>query len=180
MNHRSNRTAIEDSSRNRLPSNEMVARRADWVEGEWISFADGEAWSFPPTDAIPGYQDAARQAGREIVDSILALTNLDAIRRAGEKAEAGEPSALLRTFGQMFAFYQVVFFAGSALLKRNYTVTDADCECLMPFNYQVKDLADPDSKVHQRTPEVLAISNAVAKVSGVDVGPELARITASN
>jgi hypothetical protein len=57
---------------NRLPaSSEIAARRLDWVEGEWITLADGEAWSFPPTEAIPGYQEAARKDCREAVDSVL-------------------------------------------------------------------------------------------------------------
>jgi hypothetical protein len=110
----------------------------------------------------------------------LSLLNVDAIRRYGEEATAGDPSGLVRTLGQMFAIYQVTFWAGSVLLKRNYNLTDNDCDRLMPFNYQVTDMGDPRSKVHQTTPEVLAISNAVAKVSGINIGPELARITSSN
>jgi hypothetical protein len=166
---------------NRLPaSSEIAARRPDWIEGEWITLADGEAWSFPPTEAIPGYQEAARKACRVFVDNILALLNIDAIHRAGKKAKEGDPSDLLLTIVRMFALYQIVFFAGSALLKRNYFVTDADCERLMPFNYQATDLVNLHSRLHQATPEVLAISNAVARISGIDVGPELARITTSN
>jgi hypothetical protein len=166
---------------NRLfPSNEITARRPDWVEGEWITLADGQAWSFPPPGAIPGYQDRAQEAAREFIDNLLPLLNIDAMRRYGLAAMAGDPSGLLRTVGQMFAMYQVAFWAGCILLKRNYTVSDTVCDMLMPFNYQVSDLADPLSKVHQTTPEILAMCNAVAKVSGVDIGPELARITSSN
>jgi hypothetical protein len=165
---------------NRLPSNELSARKPDWVEGTWITLSDGEAWSFPPPGSIPGYEEATQVACRSIVDSILSLINTDKIKLAAEKAKDGGHSAMLKTVGQMFGLYQVVFIAGSALLKRNYAVTDADCERLMPFNYQLTDLANPQSKVHQTTPEVLAISNAIAKISGIDVGPELARISTSN
>jgi hypothetical protein len=166
---------------NRLPpSSEVTARLPEWIEGEWITLADGQAWSFPPPESIPGYQNRAREAAGEVVDSLLAHLNIDAIRRYGQAATAGDPSGLVRTLGQMFAIYQVTFWTGSVLLKRNYNLTDTDCDRLMPFNYQVADMANPQSNVHQTTPEVLAISNAVAKVSGVNIGPELARITSSN
>jgi hypothetical protein len=163
-----------------LAPSEVTTRRPDWIEGEWITLADGQAWSFPPPESIAGDQDAARVAAREVVDNVLSLINLDAVRQAAPQATTGDPSGMLRTIGRMFALYQVVFFAGSALLKQNYLISDADCDGLMPFNYQVTDLADPSSKVHQTTPEILAISNAIAKVSGVNIGPELERITSSN
>lgn len=165
---------------NRLPSIEISARRADWIEGQWITLADREAWCFPPTSSIAGYDQAERAACNTVVDSVLALLNTQKVRQAAEKAKSGDPSAILVTVGQMFALYQKVFFAGSALLKRNYTVTDSDCERLMPFNYHLTEIFDPNSKVHQTTPEVLAKSNEISKVSGIDVGPELARITSSN
>lgn len=166
---------------NWLPiSKEKASRRPNWVEGNWVVLADGESWSFPPPEVIPGYQEKALGMAREVVDSLLPLLNVDAIRRSGLAATAGDPSALLRTLGQMFAMYQIVFRAGSALLKRNYDLADSYCDVLMPFNYQVADLADPLSKIHQTTPEILAICNAVAKISGVDIGPEMARIASCN
>lgn len=104
-----------------LPPSEVTTRRPDWIEGEWITLADGQAWSFPPPESIAGYQDAARVAAREVVDNVLSLINLDAVRQAAQQATTGDPSGMLRTIGRMFALYQVVFFAGSALLKQNMT-----------------------------------------------------------
>jgi hypothetical protein len=165
---------------NRLPSSEEIARRPDWVEGHWITLTDGLTWSFAPPAAIPGYEAASREATRIVVDNVLSLLNMEAIRKSGQQASAGDPSNAIRSIGQVFALYQVVFWAGSTLLKRNYRVTDADCDRLMPFNYQLTDLADPQSRVHQTTPETLAICNAIAAISGINIGPALARITTSN
>ena len=50
----------------------------------------------------------------------------------------------------------------------------------MPFNYQLDEIEDPLYKLNPTTPRALAISNAVAKVLGIDVSAELSRVTASN
>ncbi|WP_020467737.1 hypothetical protein [Singulisphaera acidiphila] len=166
---------------NRLPqSAEILSRRPEWLEGTWITLADGQAWSFPPPTAIPGYQEIAHDAAREAVDNILPLLNVDAIRRQVGAIATGDPSGVLRGLGQMFALYQIAFRLGSILLRHNYNATDADCDLLMPFNYQLGDLPDPQSRIHKTTPEILAMSNAIAASIGVDIGPELARIVGSN
>jgi hypothetical protein len=166
---------------NRLPEpTEKTVRKPGWIEGEWITLADGQSWSFPPPGLVPGYSTAASEASRMVVDKLMPFLNIDAVRRHTQQALDGDPSAVLRDLGQMLALYQIVFWAGSALLQANYDVADADCDRLMPFNYQLGDLAVPDSRIHRTTPEVLAMSNAIVAASGIDIGPILERITSSN
>ena len=162
---------------NRL-GNEFVARRPDWIEGTWITLADGCAWSFPPPSAIPGYQVDAKEVARQFVDTLLPLLT-DAMSGHYLSSQAN-PKQILAQIGRAFAMHQIVFRVGCLLLKRNYDLDDSEFQALMPFDYQLDEFWDPLSKVHQATPETLAMAVKVAEVLEVDIAPELARITASN
>jgi hypothetical protein len=166
---------------NRLPPpTEASLRRSDWIEGHWLALADGQSWCFPPPSAIPGYDSTAHEMAKAVIDNLLPFMNIEAIKRYGQDVMEGRPEGFLRTMGNVLAIHQVAYLCGAMLLRRNYSVTDDDCESLMPFNYQMDEFFDPTSKVHQATPELLAICNSIARISGVDIGPELARIAASN
>ena len=164
----------------RLPLDEKGLRRPGWTEGEWITLADGQAWSFPDPAAVPGHNELAADAARELSDQMIPLMNIDAIAKQGERALASDPGDMFRSIGRALAVYRIAFRAGSNLLRRNYAIGDEECERLMPFNYQLSDLADPTSKVHMATPAELAIANAVAKACGVDWESDFARIAGSN
>ncbi len=167
---------------NRLPpTGELAARRPDWTEGTWIALSDGQEWNFPPTTAIPGYDQVATAAARVALKSIMSLVaaSPNTVKHV-QNAIAGDPAKLVETIGHILGVHQVAYWAGSTLLKRNYDLTDEDCDRLMPFNYQLADLADPESKLHRAIPQTLATCNRIAALSGINIGPLLQDMSRDN
>ena len=163
-----------------LPSgDESTLRQLDFAPGTWVFLADGQAWNFAPPSAVPGYEKLTRDAKAIAVGSYMAYLNAGNPDRRLDAALGGNAGSL-RNIAKVLGVYQLIFRAGSALLKRNYCLTAAACDRLMPFNYQLAEIEDPSSRLHHASQPILAISNAVAAVLGIDAGEEFSRAIASN
>ena len=163
-----------------LPSHdESTFRRPDFVPGTWVFLADGQAWNFAPPSAVPGYEQLTWEVVSIAVGSFMAYLNTGDPDRRLEAALGGHAGSL-RVIAKDLGVYQLVFWAGSTLLKRNYRLTDADCDRLMPFNYQLAEIEDPSSKLRLATQPVLSMCNDVAAVLGMDASEEYSRAIASN
>ena len=166
-----------------MPLRESRCRSESWVEGTWITLADWQSWCFPPCEAVPGHAEMAKRAAKSVVDDLMPLLNIGALKAQGLAIAAGDPSvaaATIRKLGRMMGIHRAGFRIACELLTHNYKISQEDCERLMPFNYQVSELSDPDSNVNTATPQLLAIFNSVLSISGVDLDSEFSRIGLSN
>jgi hypothetical protein len=166
-------------STNRLPLDENTRRLPGWSEGECVTLADGQRWCFPPK-SHPEYAATAAVANHEITRALLPLHNFPMIEKQGQDAQVGDVAGLVETMDRFFRPYRSVFAAGSTMLRYNYNLSDAEIDRLMPFNYQLSELADPTSNASTATPLKLAVPNAVARAIGLDLKPELDAIAQSN
>jgi len=162
---------MSDSKR---PPNEKSARRTNWTEGTWITLNDNQGWSFPPPAAVPGYQMWAKDASKDIFRRIMALPTIEPARLyASVQGLPVDPAGAMATLQSVLALYQGGYTIASEFLKKNYDITYADCEILLPFNYQVEDYLDPNSNLHKATPSQLAMFNASVIATGVNISQEL-------
>ncbi|WP_422931827.1 hypothetical protein [Singulisphaera sp. PoT] len=155
-------------------------RRVDWVEGEWLVLADGQRWCFAPPESVPDYAEESEIASRRVVDLFIMLINSRTIRNENRLISLDDPASSIRALACTFTLCRIVLWAGIKLLRRNYRITDAECERLMPFNFGIGDLDDPRALFYRAGPESFAICSRVAGVSGIDIRAKLSRIASSN
>lgn len=160
-------------------------RAADFIPGPTVTLADGGPWTFPDPAAVaesePALEAEIRAAEKAAYDAVFALAkigaNFDAVARKAERGEYGKIATAVET---TFAVYRAIHRAGTAALKRNYALSDDDCRRLMPFDYDVSEILDPESRVHRAGPRENAMSQAVGVAVGFDFSRLGGRIGATN
>lgn len=163
-----------------MPGGETSYRRPRFVEGNWLSLAGGVRWCLLLPKDVPGHGAVANRTSRLAGATIFGLMNPEGVMRLAGAAVAGDPSGLFATFDRTLTIYRGAFLAGSNLLMWNYDLAPDQCDELMPFNFNANQLGDPASRLNRCTQAELAVANAVAAVCGIDFGPEVARVAASN
>ncbi len=170
-----------------MPLVEHQLRRECWSDGSTLILGDGQRWTFPVRDQVPGQAEFTQHTARQALNELIPFSKGEDLRAHASRVASGIRSgdrqsveAGMLTADKALGLYRAVFRIASRALRHNYRLTEADCERLMPFNYQLAELSDPDSKLNTATPQLLGIFNTVLSVCCVDLGSEFSRIGVSN
>jgi hypothetical protein len=159
---------------------EKMMRQDHWAEGTWVTLADGNRWSFPPHESVPGYDEKVADLARDFATKTLPSLDTDAILGQMRRLAEGQTEGAIRTLSRAMAIYSLAFEAGSMLLMHNYHLSEGHCEALMPFNFKVDGTPEAKAKIDRFGPDIAPMCNAIATLCGAELGAAMAGAVGGN